>query len=60
LIDKRWHSNTVDVKSLRVAVCDTIIWWMQKLEASVSTQAVQKFEMERFNLRKVNSVEVRG
>jgi hypothetical protein len=32
LIDKRQHSNIVDVLSLKEADCDTIIWWLGNLE----------------------------
>jgi hypothetical protein len=39
----------------------TSIWWLQKLRwrLSVSKQAAQKFEMQRFDLRKLNSAEVK-
>jgi hypothetical protein len=33
LIDKRQHSNIIDVHSFRGADCDTIVWWLQKLES---------------------------
>jgi hypothetical protein len=33
LIDKRRHSSIVDVRSIRGADSDTIMWWMQKLQA---------------------------
>jgi hypothetical protein len=37
----------------------TIIWWLQKFEREgVSKQAMHKFDMERFNLRKLNNVAV--
>ena len=36
------------------------IWWLQSLEILVvSKQAAQKFDVERFNLRKLNELEVR-
>jgi len=36
------------------------IWWLQKLKRlAVSQQAVQKFDGERLNLRKLNELEVR-
>jgi len=37
----------------------TIIWWLQKLQTAVCTWAVQKFNMERFNLVKLNNAEVK-
>jgi len=38
-----------------------IIWWMQKLgkDWQKSKQAAQKFDVERFNLRKLNELKVR-
>jgi hypothetical protein len=34
-------------------------WWLQKLKLAVIKQATQKYNVERFNLRKLNSLEVR-
>jgi hypothetical protein len=51
--DKRQHSNVLD------AIL-TIIWWLQKLHGdSVSKQLMQKFDMERFNLQKLNDSAVK-
>jgi len=36
------------------------IWWLESLERlAVIKQAIQKFDWERFNLRKLNELEVR-
>jgi hypothetical protein len=35
------------------------IWWLQKEILAVSKQAAQKSDGERFNLRKLNELEVR-
>jgi hypothetical protein len=45
LIDKRQQLNIVDVQSFREADCDTA-----KVRLSVSKQAAQNFDVERFNL----------
>jgi hypothetical protein len=62
LIDRRWHSSILDVRSFRkLIVILTTIWWLQKVRErlAVNTQAAQKFEGERFNLAKLNELEVR-
>jgi hypothetical protein len=62
LIDKRWHSNIVDVQSFRGADSDTDHYLVDRnvrQRLSVSKQATQKFYIERFNLRKLNDVEVK-
>ena len=35
------------------------VWSLQKLGMAVSKQAAQKFDVERFNRRKLNELEVR-
>jgi hypothetical protein len=37
------------------------IWWLQKVRErlAVSKQAAQRFDEERFNLRKLNELEIR-
>jgi len=62
LIDRRWHSSILGVPSPRGADCDTdhylvVAKFGEKL--AVSKQAAQKFERKRFNLRKLNELEVR-
>jgi hypothetical protein len=62
LIDRRWHSSILDVRSFRVAVCDTYHYHaVAKVRGrlAVHKQVAQKFEVERFNLRKQNKLEVR-
>jgi hypothetical protein len=61
MIDRRWHSSTPDVRSFRGADCDTnhyleVAKVSEKL--AVSKQAAQNFEVERFNLRKLNQLGV--
>jgi hypothetical protein len=56
LIDKRQHSNIVDVQ---LTVIVTISSGYESYRLSVSKQAVQKFGVERFNLKKLNDVEVK-
>jgi hypothetical protein len=62
LIDRRWHSSVLDVRSFRVAVCDTdhyhVVAKVRERLAG-SKQAAQKFAVERFSLRKLNKLEVR-
>jgi hypothetical protein len=62
LTDKRWHSSIADVQSFRRADCYTDHYLMvakvsEKL--SGSKQAVQKFDKERFDLKRLNDVEVK-
>jgi hypothetical protein len=61
LIDKRQHSSILDARSFRGADCDTD----QYLEvanvrerSAVCKQEAQKFEVERFNFRKLSDLKV--
>jgi len=62
LIDRRWHPIVLDVRSFRVADCDTDHYLLvAKVRGilSVSKQAAQKLCGERFNLRKLNELQVK-
>jgi len=62
LIDRRWHSSVLDVRSFRGADCDTdhyLVVAKVRERLAVSKQAAQRFDGERFNLRKLNVLEVR-
>jgi hypothetical protein len=62
LIDRRWHSIILDVRSFRGADCDTdhyrlVAKFRERL--AVSKQIKQKFEGKLFNLRKINELDMR-
>ena len=62
LIDSRWHSSALDVRSFRGADCDTdhyLVVAKVRERLAVSKQAAQRFDGERFNHRKLNELEVR-
>jgi len=62
LIDMRWHSSMLDVRSFREADCDTdqyLVVANVRERLSVSKQAAQKFDGERFNHRKLSELEIR-
>jgi hypothetical protein len=57
LIDRRRHSNIIDVRSFRGADCDTDNYLVvAKLweKISLSKPERQKFNLERFDLRELN------
>jgi len=61
-MDRRWHSSILDVRSLRGADCDTdhyLVVAKVRERLAVSKQAAQKFDVEIFDLRKLNELEVR-
>jgi hypothetical protein len=58
-IDKRRHSNVLDIRSLRAADCDgdhylVVAKVMER--PAVNKQRSERFHMERFNLKKLNEV----
>jgi hypothetical protein len=60
LIDRRRHSNVLDIRSFRGADCDTDHYLMvEKVRErlAVTKQRTHRFHMERFNLKKMNEVE---
>jgi hypothetical protein len=62
LTDKRRHSNVLHVRSFRGADCDTdhyLVVAKLRERISVSKRARQKFDVERFDLKKLDDVEVK-
>jgi len=61
LIDRRWQSSILEVQSCRGADCDTdhyLVVAKLRERLAVSTQAAQKFDVERINLWKLNELKV--
>jgi len=62
LIDRRWHSSILDVRSFRGAECDTdhyLVVAKVRERLVVNKEEAQKFEVQRFNLWKLSELEVR-
>jgi len=62
LIDRRWHFCLLGVRSFSGADCDAdhnLVVAKVRGKLVVSKQAAQRFDGERFNLRKLNELEVR-
>jgi hypothetical protein len=62
LIDRRWHSSILDVRSFRGADCDTdhyLVVAEVRERLSARKQAAQKTNVEKFNLKKLSEREVR-
>ena len=61
LIDGRWPSSVLDVRSSRGADCDTygclVVAKVREILA-VSEPAAQKFDVKKFDLRKLSKLEV--
>jgi hypothetical protein len=60
LVASRRHSNVLDVRSFRAADCDSdhyLVMAKVKERLAVNKQRSQRFNMERFNLKKLNDVE---
>jgi len=61
LIDRRWYSSILEVHSFRGADCDTdhyLVVAKVRERLAISKKATQKFDVERFYLRKLNELEV--
>jgi hypothetical protein len=59
LVDRRRHSNMLDVRSLRAADCDSghsLVVAKVRERLAVNKQRSHRFHMERFNLKKLNEV----
>jgi len=62
LIDRKWNLSILDVRSFRGADCDTdhyLVVAKVGERLAVSKQAAWMFDGERFNLRKLNELEIR-
>jgi hypothetical protein len=62
LIDRRRHSNRLDVRSFRGADCDIdhyLVVAKVKERLAVSKRAAQKIDTERFNVKKLNKGDVK-
>jgi hypothetical protein len=60
--DRRWHSSILDVRSFRGADYDTdhyLVVGKVRERVTVSKQAAQKIEMEKFNLKELKEVDVK-
>jgi hypothetical protein len=60
LVDRRRHSNILDVRSYRAADCDTdhyLVVAKVTKRLAVNKQRSHRFHMERFNFGKLNEVE---
>jgi len=62
LVDGKWYSSIIDVQSFREADCDidhclVVAKFRERL--AVNKQAARRFYGERFNLKKLNELEVR-
>ena len=57
MIERRWHSNVLDVHSFRGADCDTdhyLVVAKLRGRLAVSKEEAQRFDGEIFNLKKLN------
>jgi hypothetical protein len=61
-VDRRRHSNVLDVRSFRAADCDSdhyLVVGKVRERLALNKQRPQRFDMERFNLKKLKEVEVK-
>ena len=59
LIDRRWQSSVLDVRSFRGAECDTdhcMVIAKVRERLAVGKQATQRLDRHRFNLSKLNEL----
>jgi len=62
LIDRRWQSSVLDVRSFRGADCDTdhyLVIEKVRERLAVGKQVAQRLDRHRFNFRKLNEPEVK-
>jgi endonuclease/exonuclease/phosphatase family metal-dependent hydrolase len=60
LVDRRRHSNVLDVRSFRAADCDAyhyLVVAKVRERLALNKQGSQRFDMEKFSLQKLNYVE---
>jgi hypothetical protein len=60
LVDRRRHSNVLDVRSFRAADCDSdhyLVVAKFRERLAMNKQRSQRFDMERLNLKNLNDVE---
>jgi hypothetical protein len=60
LVDKRRHSNVLDVRSFRAADCDSdhyLVVAKVRERLAVNNQRSHRCHMERFNLKRLNEVQ---
>jgi hypothetical protein len=60
LVDRRRHSSVLDVRSFRAADCDSdhyLVVAKVRERFAVNKQRSQRFDMERFNLKKLSEIE---
>jgi hypothetical protein len=63
LVERRRHSNVLDVQYFRAADCDTdhyLVVAEVRERLAVSRQVSHRFHTDRFNLKKLNEVEGKG
>jgi hypothetical protein len=61
LIDRRWHSSVLDVRSFRGADCDTdhgLVVAKVTVRLAVSKEEEHKYEVQRFHFKNLSKLEV--
>jgi len=62
LIDRRGHSSILNVRSVSAADCETdqyLVVSTVRKKLAVSKQAAQRFDKKKFNVRKLNELDVK-